>query len=326
MKRIERRWLLLFVFLLPAIACNLSSEPSVPTSAPAPVLQATVLGLNPVTGGPGTVITVSAGGFPAGAKVNLYIGNGTGTNAAPAAQNLTVTQGGVLSFALQLPDTINNQRLSGTTDLTFTVATVDGTARASALFTAVVGNGTSTLAPTPSDNGSAASGGGTGSGNLFITSPAINAGVVGGSIVVTGSGSAFNDTVGVQVLDVNYNVLGNAFATIQAAANAVGPWETTVAFKQPASASVGYIVAYTVNTSGVIIQQASIPIQLAGQGAVTAAPPTGTGIPPTLGNVITVVVTVTPSTPGVTTAPLTSTPTQSNATSTGSFITATQSQ
>src|SRR5258708_7484349 len=277
MKRhLKRLFIMLFVLALPGLACNLSESPTpVPTAAPPPVLQNPVVGLNPVSGPPGTIINVNAAGFPSGAQVNLFLSPINGANPSPVASNLTIGTGGILSFALQLPNNINGNPLTGTTDLNFTVSTVDNSIHANAIFVAIVGGGTPTQA-------SQTAGGSGGTGALFITSPNINEVVTGNAVTVTGSGSALNNKVGVQVLDSTYKVLGSAIATIQAGAGAVGPWQTTVGFTPPAGTTVGYIVAYTVNAQGGIADQASIPITLTGQAAPTAAPASATVRPPTV--------------------------------------------
>ncbi len=277
---------ILLMLALPALACNLSDSPTpVPTAAPAPVLQNPVVGLNPVSGPPGTVINVSVAGFPAGATVNLFLAPVNSSNPNPVAQNLTIGPGGILTFAMQLPGTLNGTAISDNAELNFMVATTDNVAHANAIFLALAGNGTpSTTQTAQANTGGTTAGGGT---TLFITSPDIGAAVSGGVVVVTGSGSAINGKVGVQVLDANYNILGSALATIQAAAGAVGPWQTTVTFPQPAAAAVGYIVAYTVNAQAGVAQQASIPISFVAANLPTTAP---TAIPtkaPTVPPVIT---------------------------------------
>ncbi len=291
----RRVFLVLLALALPAIGCNLSESPTaVPTVPPAPALQNPVVGLNPVSGSPGTVVSVVAAGFPAGSKVNVYLSTIDAPAPNPIAQDLTIGSGGILTFAMQVPDRIGNASLSGTTPLNFMMSTTDNLLRANAVFIATSGT---PEAPTPASASSGGTTGGTG-GQLFITSPAIGAAVSGGSVVVTGSGSAFNNRVGVQMLDAQYNILGSAFATIQAAVGAVGPWQTTVVFAQPASASTGYIVAYTVNAQQGLADKASIPVALAGAAVLPTAiptiqqtPPTA---PPTVPPVITVVSTTVP--------------------------------
>jgi immunoglobulin-like protein involved in spore germination len=280
----RRMFFILLALALPTLSCSLSESPTpVPTPQPAPVLQTPVVGLSPISGAPGTLINVVVAGFPAGAKVNVFLSTLDATTANPEA-NLTIGAGGILMFSYQIPDKIGDKTLSGTTPINVTVATADGVTRASAVFLATSGTPEATAQTNTA-------GGGTGGGQLFITSPAINAAVAGGTVVVTGSGSAANNRVGVQVLDSRNNVLGSAFATIQATAGAVGPWETTVVFAQPASATIGYIVAYTVNAQGGIAEQASIPVALAGAAVPTTAPTaaqTPTTRPPTVPPVITV--------------------------------------
>ncbi len=269
-----RRWFLLIVILLPALACNLGSTAApTPTAAPPPALSSPTLGLNPVVGAPGTVINVAAAGFPVGTRVNLFISFVTTPSTAPLT-TLTIGAGGILSFALSLPDRINTTPLGNNTPLVFTLSAESGGAGANALFLAL---GTANATATPATGGDNGVTGGTGVANLFITAPAIGTYLAGGSVTVTGSGAASNNNVGVQIQDLNGTVLGSANASINAAAGYVGPWEVTVGFNQPAGQTTGYIVAYT-NT-----QQASIPVTFAGSGVLpaTAVPPLVFGtIPP----------------------------------------------
>src|SRR5690349_19954532 len=111
--------MLLCLLALPALACGLDTATHVPTAPPA-VLQSPVLGLNPVSGPPGTVVNVSAAGFPQGTTVNLFLSPTAATSPNPVAQNLTIGSGGILTFALQLPESVNNTPLTGTTPLNFT--------------------------------------------------------------------------------------------------------------------------------------------------------------------------------------------------------------
>ena len=104
----RRLLVILFAFAMPLLACDVGTAPTaVPTYAPPPVLQSPILGLNPVTGAPGTVINVAAAGFPEGAKVNLYLSVVNGATPAPVAQSLTIGSGGILSFA-GLPGFLDN--------------------------------------------------------------------------------------------------------------------------------------------------------------------------------------------------------------------------
>jgi Immunoglobulin-like domain of bacterial spore germination len=287
----RRMALVLLLTALPSLACALSESPTaVPTPLPAPVLQNPVVGLTPISGAPGTLVNVVVAGFPAGSRVNIYLSTLDTTNANPAAQDLNIGAGGILIFSMQVPDKIGDKTLTGTTPISFTVATTDNALRASAVFLATSGT------PQPTEQ-TAAGGGATGGGQLFITSPAINSTIAGSAVVVTGSGAAANNRVGVQVLDSTYHALGSGFATIQAGSGAVGPWQTTVSFTQPAAASVGYIVAYTVNAQGGIAQQASIPVLLAG-GVVPTTAPTAIRTPPTLPPTVPPVITVGPTAGG----------------------------
>jgi hypothetical protein len=283
-----RRLFVALIVLALATACNLTESPTpVPTSPPPPVLPSPFLGLSPVSGPPGTVIRVAVAGFPAGAQVNVYIDAGQPGGAAPSASNpvmqdLTIGAGGILTFDYQLPAQINNTTLTGTTPLNFTIATVDNLAvQASAVFIATSG---ATATPSSGTTGTG------GTGQLYIISPAISAVISGTSVVVTGSGSALNSRVGVQVQDARNNILGSALATIQAGVGAVGPWETVVTFAQPVSLTGGYIVAYTVNAQGAVADMTSIPITFAGAGVPTSTvvPTTLPTLPPTVPPVITV--------------------------------------
>jgi hypothetical protein len=234
-----RKRLLLWLGLLalPSLACNLSASAS-PTVPPAPILQSPVLGINPVSGAPGTVITVSAAGFPAGAKVNLYLSTASSPSLQPSVEGLTVTPGGVLTFSLQLPAQIGATMLSGTIPVVLTVETADKKARANAVFMASAPGGINTTAtvlpdlqPTPGDVSLG--------GQLYITAPAIGSVQSGGRIIVTGSGRAASNRVNVQVLDANNKILGSATATIQAASGAVGLGGGCRLFRSPPPRQAG---------------------------------------------------------------------------------------
>ncbi len=287
------------VLALFAMSCTLTDVATpAPTSPPLPVLPSPVVGLNPVSGAPGTVIRVSAAGFPVGSLVNIYIlinqpsldtsvtATPSGSSAGPIMQGLTIGTGGFLTFDYQLPAQINGVNLTGAMPLNVLVSTTNvPPLQGSAIFIVTAGGATST--PT------SLAGGGTGAtGQLYIISPNIYAVISGGTVVVTGSGSAFNNRVGVQVLNAQNSILGSALATSQAGAGAVGPWQTTVVFPQPATAGGGFIVAYTVNTAGAVAGMTSIPITFTGAGAPTnTAPvlPTATSIVPTVPPVITAI-------------------------------------
>jgi hypothetical protein len=235
------------------------------------------------------VIRVAAAGFPVGAQVNVAISVSQPGGAAPnpVMQGLTIGAGGILTFDYQLPAQINNTTLTGTTPLTFTMVTMDNLPmQASAVFIATAG---ATATPSSGTTGTG------GTGQLYIISPAISAVLSSTRVVVTGSGSALNSRVGVQVQDARNNILGSALAIIQAGVGAVGPWETVVTFAQPVSPSGGYIVAYTVNAQGTVADMTSIPITFTGAGVPTATvtattvvtraptvPPVITVPPPTL--------------------------------------------
>jgi hypothetical protein len=312
----KRLVMLVILLALPAMACNLTDAPTpIPTVAPPPVLQNPMVGLNPVSGAPGSIITIGAAGFPAGSKVNLSVApvttttTTTGSTTPAVAQNLTIGAGGYLTFAYQLPNELNGTTIANNTPLNFTISSADNLSRANAIFIAVTGGAVAT-ATTQSSDANAGSGG-TLSG-LYITSPAIGSTLIGTLVTVTGSGRAANNRVGVQVLDANYKPLGNAIATIQAAAGAVGPFEVTVSFTQPASPVPGYIVVYTTNAAGGVAEQASIPVTVAG-GTVATVVPLATAtkaptVPPVITGGPTVAATIAPTTASTTSGFITATP------------------
>jgi hypothetical protein len=227
------------------------------------------------------VITIGVAGFTAGATVNLVVTPEGSTTPTTLAQNLIIAPGGILKFAISLPTQIGTVALNKTTSLTLTVQTPEGLTKASAVFLATAATGTAgagTRLPTPTQ-GSVSGGGGV-VNNFFITAPAIGSLHAGTQITVTGSGATYDNVVNVQIINPAQQVLANGVATIQAAAGTVGPWQTTINLTQPAQATDAYIVAYTLNRSGQISQQASIPIVLAGAGVPTTAPiATGTVAP-----------------------------------------------
>lgn len=253
------------------LACNLTgSTAGSNNAAPAPVI-----GLQPLSGPPGTVITVAVTGFTPGALVNLLALPEGQVSPTVLARDLLIGASGSLNFALSLPAQIGTTPLTRTTALTLSVATADQRELASAVFVALITNtGTpgSTLAATPTQGG--LSGGGV-TQNLYITSPAINSVHTAAQITVIGSGASFNNQVNVQLQDINNNVIASDVATIQGASGALGTWQVTIGFTQPAQRSSGYIYAFTVNTTGGLAQASSIPIVYAGAGAALTVTPGG---------------------------------------------------
>ncbi|OUC07697.1 hypothetical protein RY27_13345, partial [Litorilinea aerophila] len=144
-----------------------------PTVAPNPYAS-----LSPSSGGPGTVVTVSGGGFPANTRVNAHLAGLVGASALaetqPHVYATARTDGNgnfQLSFAMpsQWPD--GSPIESG--KLVELVATADFSARASADFDYFV------VAPNPSINLAPASGG------------------AGTTVTVSGDGFPANTTVSV---------------------------------------------------------------------------------------------------------------------------------
>jgi len=250
-------WILfLAIGILPMLACNLGgSPPAPPTSTPAPASGSSVplVGLNPLSGPPGTTVTLAATGFPAGTQLDLFVS----LLNAPSPTPLTVLTagGGTLTFALQLPQQLNGTVLSDSTPLLFTLTPVSGGPSANTLFW--VQSGISGAPQPTSANTGPVSG-------VFITSPGIGTTLTGASIMVTGSAPA--GAVTVQVQDANNAVLGSATAYSQAAAGTLGVWQTIVSFGQPANSENGYIVAFAAGG------QASIPIVFPGLGVVPTIP------------------------------------------------------
>jgi hypothetical protein len=261
-----KRVLILLVLIIPALACNLGApSPSpTPTLRPQSILNQATLGLSPIAGPPGSIVNISAAGFPAGSRVNLYISTISKPSTIPV-NTLTIGNEGVLVYALQIPDRIDNVPIPNNSPLVFTLTVDTGSPGASALFLALATAGAQ-VSPTTDPSLTGVGGGNTGNaGNyndLYITSPGINSVQTGLTVTITGSGSSPSNQVIVQVQDSASNTLGSATAVIQATAGYVGPWQATVSFNQPAAQQYGYIVASTPEG-----KQASIPIVLAGTGA-----------------------------------------------------------
>lgn len=279
MRAVRHFSLLLTMLALSVMACSLGSE-AVPTTAPPqPALQVPILGLDPVSGPPGTVITLGVAGFTAGAKVNLLVTPEGGTPTT-LAKDLTIAEGGILKFAISLPAQIGTVALNKTISLTLTVQTPDALTKASAVFLATANTttaGVGTRLPTPTQSSSS---GGEQVTNFFITAPAIGSVHAGTQITVTGSGATYDNIVNVQIINGSQQVLANGVATIQSAVGTIGPWQVAITIAQPAARTDAYIVAYTLNRNGNISQQASIPIVLAGAGVPTTGPvATGTTAP-----------------------------------------------
>jgi hypothetical protein len=287
-----KRLIALLLLILPALACNLGASPSTPTPAiptQAPAFNQPTLGLSPVVGPPGTIMNISAAGFTAGTRVNLFVSTLTKTSTVPIT-TLTIGEGGYLKFAFQLPSTIDGVQIQNNTPLVFTLTAESGNPGASALFLALTSANNSAVQPTALPGFSTGGTGGAGDGSggfsgggitadLFITAPPIGSTQASGSVIVTGSGSSTSGRVTVQIQDANNAVIGSAVANIQALPGYVGAWEATVAYQPPTTQQSGYIVAFT--SEG---KQASIPVILNPSGfaqpgqAIPALYPT---LPPT---------------------------------------------
>jgi Immunoglobulin-like domain of bacterial spore germination len=288
---------------LVSLACTLTSGSPAPTSpAQQSALQVPIIGLEPTSGAPGTVITIGIADFPTGAKVNLLVTPDGATTPSVLARDLVVAQGGSLKFAFSLPTQIGTVTLNKNTPLMMTVQTADGAIQASAVFLVTVtasggtssGGGVVVASPTPRT-----STGGAAVASLFITAPAINSVHAGAQITVTGSGATFDNVVNLQLINDAQQVLANGVARIQSSvAGNVGPWQGTLTFQQPPLRTSGYIVAYTLTRNGQIAQQASIPVVMAGVNVPTLTPVlTFTSQPPAFPIIITAtpwVITVTP--------------------------------
>lgn len=261
---------LMLAAVVPALACNLTNPALTPP--PTTIPQQPVIGVQPASGPPGTIITVAVAGFPAGAKVNLLATADGNPTPAVLARDLMITDGGGLNFAFNLPAQIGTQAINKTTTLTMIVQTADGAVRASAVFVATPATtgGGGQLPATATTS----SGGGVTTPALFITAPPIGSVHGGARIAVTGSGANWDNTVYVQITNSALQVLASGQATINASAGVVGVWQTTINIAQPPQRTDGFIVAFTLNRSGQLAQQSSIPIVLAGVTVPTLTPTT----------------------------------------------------
>ncbi len=284
-----KRLLALLVVILPALACNLGSAASTPTPAPpTPGISTPVVGISPVAGPPGTVISVAAAGYPPGSRVNLFLSPQNLPSTTPLT-TLTVGAAGTLGFAMAIPDQLNGTPITANETLIFNLSPESGGVGASALFLALNGGTPGQITATPAGS-TAGTGGATGGSTqtLFITGPGMGTSLSGSTVTVTGSGSGSDSPVTVQVQDANNTVIGSASATIPAAANVIGVWQVTVAFTQPATAINGYILAF--DAAG---QQTSIPVTFVGSGGQAPVAP-AVGFTPQSGALP--IVTATPAT------------------------------
>ena len=261
------RWLLVVGLLLPALACNLDNgavtvATVIPGSTTLSLLNAPLVGINPISGPPGTALTLTATGFAVGTQLSVFISTLNTPSSTPAT--VLTANAGANVFVLPVPQQLNGVAVAGGTPLLFTVAPVTGGTNATALFwvqgAAITGQVTAT---TQAQVVVTSPGVGATSG-VFITSPAIDSAVAGTSVAVTGSAPA--GAVVVQVHDANNAVLGSVTANSQATTGALGVWQTTVGFTPPAGTANGFIVAIQ---GGI---QASIPIVFSDTGVSPALP------------------------------------------------------
>jgi len=97
---------------------------------------------------------------------------------------------------------------------------------------------------------------------IVITSPASDE-VVSNPVVVTGWGSAFENTLVVDVLDGAGVSIGQGFAIVEAEVGQVGPFTGTVEFVSPSSAQIGRVSVYSISPrDGAIEHLSSVTIKL----------------------------------------------------------------
>jgi LysM repeat protein len=97
---------------------------------------------------------------------------------------------------------------------------------------------------------------------IVITSPASDE-VVSNPVVVTGWGSAFENTLVVDVLDGTGVSIGQGFVIIEAEVGQVGPFTGTIEFVSPSSAQLGRISVYSISPrDGAIEHLSSVTIKL----------------------------------------------------------------
>jgi hypothetical protein len=98
---------------------------------------------------------------------------------------------------------------------------------------------------------------------IIITAPAADAEITS-PVTVTGWGSAFENTLAVDILDAEGNVIGQGYVTIDADAGAVGPFTGTVEFTAPTEAGQGRVSVYGISArDGAIEHLNSVTVNLA---------------------------------------------------------------
>jgi len=252
------------LILLVALACNLGAA-ATPTPAP---LGSPLLTVQPVTGAPGTLITLHGVGFAPNVSLNLYL-NSTNSQGSPFAAVRTDASGDVIT-TLTLPDSFGGVTFGDGQPIVFSLTSANGASTAKALFL-VEGTGTPAAAIAPIGSNATAfpsqpTAAGQASG-VFITQPGINAVLTDPSVTVSGSAPA--GAVLVEVQDSNNVIIARGQATsIMQPGQVTGTWQTTVAFPQPATSAQGFIVALAAG------EQASIPVTFSGSTIPSLTVPT----------------------------------------------------
>ena len=102
--------------------------------------------------------------------------------------------------------------------------------------------------------------------SIVIAEPKPGA-AISSPLLVTGEGMAFENQLGVQVLDEEGRLIGQTVAFITADIGQRGPFSAEIAFTQPAAAQAGRVVVFdTSPRDGSIITLNSVEVRLAAQG------------------------------------------------------------
>jgi LysM repeat protein len=97
---------------------------------------------------------------------------------------------------------------------------------------------------------------------IIIESPTAN-GEISSPVIVQGWGSAFENTLAVDVLDANGVVIGQGFAMVDAEIGQTGPFSGTIIYTAPAAAELGRVAVYAVSArDGAIEHLASVTVNL----------------------------------------------------------------
>jgi len=97
---------------------------------------------------------------------------------------------------------------------------------------------------------------------ILITSPA-QGDEVSSPLTVQGWGSAFENTLAVDILDADGTVIGQGYAMIDAEIGQTGPFTGTIGFEGPATAELGRVAVYSVSArDGAIEHLSSVTVDL----------------------------------------------------------------